>query len=163
MLGIWLKFSALIFATAHFSAQNAAHAEPSFPQRLTLIGGITSAVITDGLVGKTRRTFVRFDSQGDSKGAVLLLPGFGLSSLIYTETPDGRDGWAQSLAAEGYTVYAYNGPRLQVHGGAVVDGRVWQKEQIWRRWGIGSKYPTPIAIHLSRPNTWRLSSIAFRW
>lgn len=41
---------------------------------------------------------------------IVLIPGFGLSSSIYLMTPDGREGWAQFFARNGYPVYVMDLP-----------------------------------------------------
>lgn len=126
----------LIWASALTSAARA----EDYPDRLVPDGATIEPVLSEN----ARGTAIRLAAKGEPRGTVLMLPGAGLSSLIYTETPDGRTGWAQQFAQAGYEVLAYNGPRLRVHG-AVHDtpGRVWGVGQIWQRWGLGDTYPFP--------------------
>jgi Ca2+-binding RTX toxin-like protein len=93
---------------------------------------------------------------------VIMVPGLNLSSSIYLETPDGRDGWAQELANEGYSVYVINDPNFDFSRGFHVEGfktvpvegapaadpsatQGWASQDIWRRWGFGSSEGTPYA------------------
>ncbi len=100
------------------------------------------------------------------KTPVVMLPGHGLTSYIYLSTPDGREGWAQIFARQGYAIYVMDQPNYAVSGfdlrpfEAVRGGQVeppelpgmmiWSNETAWRDWGIGpepgmpfedSKYP----------------------
>lgn len=90
---------------------------------------------------------------------VIMVPGHNLSSSIYLKTPDGRDGWAQALASEGYEVYVINDPNFDFSRGFYVEGftevptdgappadptatQAWDQD-IWRRWGFGSSEGAP--------------------
>lgn len=89
-------------------------------------------------------TAIRLPAEGAARGTVLMLPGLGLDTSIYTGTPDGRPGWAQLFAAEGYDVIAWNSPVLDVHEepGDRPAARRWSEEEIWSRWGIGASFGT---------------------
>lgn len=67
--------------------------------------------------------------------ALVLVPGGGLSSWSYTNTPDGRDAWAQIFAAAGIPVYLLNPPT----GSRDKLGR-WNKTSVWTLWGIGPEF-----------------------
>jgi N-sulfoglucosamine sulfohydrolase len=84
---------------------------------------------------------------------VVMLPGHGLSSYIYLATPDGREGWAQAFARQGYAAYVMDMPNYAVSGfdlrpfdavragqlapGALPGFMRWSNESAWRDWGIG--------------------------
>lgn len=70
--------------------------------------------------------------------AIVLIPGGGLPSWSYTNTPDGREGWAQQFARAGIPVYLMNPPT----GTREELGR-WNKESVWPLWGIGPEYGKP--------------------
>ena len=53
-----------------------------------------------------------------------MVPGHNLVSDIYLETPDGRDGWAYQLPAEGYDVYVINAEETFVKIHKVVGNRI---------------------------------------
>lgn len=91
--------------------------------------------------------------------SVVMIPGLNLSSYIYLTTPDGRPGWAQEFADDGYDVYVINDPGFDFSRGfsvapftnvptagappadpAATQG--WQQD-IWRRWGFGSSQGSP--------------------
>jgi pimeloyl-ACP methyl ester carboxylesterase len=91
--------------------------------------------------------------------AVVMVPGLNLSSYIFLTTPDGRTGWAQMFAADGYDVYVINDPDFDfVKGGFSVppftelppdpppsdpgSEQGWQRD-IWERWGFGSSEGVP--------------------
>jgi pimeloyl-ACP methyl ester carboxylesterase len=100
--------------------------------------------------------------------SVIMVPGHNLSSYIYLTTPDGRPGWAQEFADDGFDVYVINDPDFDFSRGfSVVPFNVvpttgapppdpsatlaWQQD-IWRRWGFGNsegnpypdtRFPTP--------------------
>lgn len=91
--------------------------------------------------------------------SVVMIPGLNLSSYIYLTTPDGRPGWAQKFADDGFDVYVINDPDFDFSRGFSVApftnvptvGRPpanpnatqgWQQD-IWRRWGFGSSQGNP--------------------
>ena len=93
--------------------------------------------------------------------SVIMVPGHNLSSSIYLTTPDGREGWAQQLANEGYQVYVINDPNFDFSRGFHVEGftdvptedappadpnatQAWGQD-IWRRWGFGTSEGNPYA------------------
>lgn len=90
---------------------------------------------------------------------VIMIPGHNLSSYIYLETPDGRDGWALQFAEAGYEVYVINDPKFDFSRGFDVEGfqdvpaegapsanpnakQAWGQD-IWRRWGFGTSQGNP--------------------
>ncbi len=92
---------------------------------------------------------------------VVMLPGRNLSSYIYLSTPDGRKGWGQLFAEQGYDVYVVNSPELDfLTGGFSVDPfyvpveaapaqdpsstRAWQRD-VWPLWGFGYSAGNPYA------------------
>ena len=91
---------------------------------------------------------------------VIMVPGMGLTSSIYLNTPDGRPGWATLFAKAGHPVYVVDEPNnanagfpvsgFNSRGGdaaAEPTGRfmLWGNEMVWRRWGIGSAPGEPFA------------------
>lgn len=78
---------------------------------------------------------------------VVMYPGLGLSSYIYLSTPDGREGWAQAFARQGFSAYVYDPVDTGPSGFAVGPFRsadepapgvnTWSIGQVWRRWGFG--------------------------
>jgi pimeloyl-ACP methyl ester carboxylesterase len=91
--------------------------------------------------------------------SVVMIPGLNLSSYIYLTTPDGRPGWAQEFADDGYDVYVINDPDFDFSRGFSVAPftnvptagappadpsatQGWQQD-IWRRWGFGSSEGNP--------------------
>jgi pimeloyl-ACP methyl ester carboxylesterase len=88
---------------------------------------------------------------------IVMVPGANLSSYIYVTTPDGRKGWADLFADNGYDVYMVNDPKYDFATGGFIapysvpaDGKEatpgseqgWQSD-IWRRWGFGSSQGNP--------------------
>lgn len=55
-----------------------------------------------------RVTYLR--PENPTKPNIVLVPGYGLSSDIWMTTPDLRQGWAQMLYNEGYSVYVLSPP-----------------------------------------------------
>lgn len=89
--------------------------------------------------------------------AIVMVPGLNLSSYLYVTTPDGRKGWSELFADNGYDVYMVNDPKYDFATGGFVepytvpaDGpeatpgseQGWQND-IWRRWGFGSSQGSP--------------------
>lgn len=98
-------------------------------------------------------------ANGRHQVPVVMVPGLNLSSYIYLTTPDGRQGWAQHFAEDGYDVHVINDPDFDfAKGGFSVapfivptSGRPaldpgssqgWQRD-IWQRWGFGSSAGVP--------------------
>lgn len=97
-------------------------------------------------------------SENKTEDAVIVMvPGLNLSTYLYATTPDGRKGWAELFADNGYDVYMVNDPRHDfATGGFVAPYTVpsggpeatpgseqgWQND-IWRRWGFGSSQGNP--------------------
>lgn len=87
----------------------------------------------------------------DFKSPVVMMPGYGLASDIYLETPDGREGWAMQFAQAGYPVYLVepaNSTRAGINPeilNAHIRGRqsapaqlfTWAQELSWTRFGFG--------------------------
>ena len=88
----------------------------------------------------------------EGKRPVIMVPGMGLTSYLYLNTPDGREGWAQIFAKAGYPVYVFDEPNNAISGfevakftGADQPPRImlWANEMTWRRWGIGPEPGVP--------------------
>lgn len=89
------------------------------------------------------------------KTPVVMYPGLGLSSYIYLSTPDGREGWAQTFARQGFSAYVYDPVNTGPSGFAVGPFRsadlpapgvaTWNIGQVWRRWGFGDAPGEPYA------------------
>ena len=89
------------------------------------------------------------------KMPVVMYPGLGLSSYIYLSTPDGREGWAQTFARQGFSAYVYDPVNTGPSGFAVGPFRSadqpapgvasWNIGQVWRRWGFGDAPGEPYA------------------
>lgn len=93
----------------------------------------------------------RFVGVADDEAPVVLYPGLGLSSVIWMSTPDGREGWAQTLARGGHPTYTYD-PVNTGPSGFPVSGfqtttppsvSIWNIDQVWRRWGFGDRPSEP--------------------
>lgn len=82
---------------------------------------------------------------------VVMMPGYGLASDIYLETPDGREGWAMQFIQAGHPVYLIepaNSTRAGINPeilNAHIRGRegdpaqlfTWAQELAWTRFGFG--------------------------
>ncbi len=95
----------------------------------------------------------------EGKLPVIMVPGMGLTSYLYLNTPDGRDGWAQIFARAGYPVYVFDEPYNAISGFEVgkfnevkagtadvselPNIMLWANEITWRRWGIGPEPGVP--------------------
>ena len=85
-------------------------------------------------------------SPSAKKTPLILVPGLGLSSRMFTETPDGRKSWAAYFAEAGYPVYVYNDPAIMINPTLSYSGfnaNQWKAKQAWETWGMGSVYPEP--------------------
>lgn len=85
------------------------------------------------------------------KTPVVMMPGYGLASDIYLETPDGREGWAMQFVQAGHPVYLVepaNSTRAGINPeiiNANIKGResepaqlfTWAQELTWTRFGFG--------------------------
>lgn len=85
------------------------------------------------------------------RSPVVMMPGYGLASDIYLETPDGREGWAMQFVQAGYPVYLVepaNSTRAGINPeilNAHIRGResspaqlfTWAQELTWMRFGFG--------------------------
>ncbi len=85
------------------------------------------------------------------KSPVIMMPGYGLASDIYLETPDGREGWAMQFIQAGHPVYLVepaNSTRAGINPeilNAHIKGResepaqlfTWAQELTWTRFGFG--------------------------
>ena len=107
------------------------------------------------------RWFMHIVPEQANGQSVIMVPGHNLSSSIYLTTPDGRDGWAQQLAADGYQVYVINDPTLISRVASMwTNSRMYPQtvllpadpnasqawgQDIWRRWGFGSSEGNPYA------------------
>ena len=83
----------------------------------------------------------------EEKLPIVMVPGLGLSAYIFTNTPDGRNSWAELFSEKGHTVYVYEDPSIMVHdvdyNKADISGNKWNKSRSWRTWGMGESYPEP--------------------
>ncbi len=87
----------------------------------------------------------------NSEKSVVMIPGHGLSSYIYTSTPDGRDGWTTNFANMGYDTFAVDTNNLSVSGFEIKDFgtetqpqfSTWSINKIWKTWGFGNTPGTP--------------------
>ena len=85
--------------------------------------------------------------------AVIMMPGYGLASDIYLETPDGREGWALDFARAGFPVYLVD-PSGSVRAGVnpeAFNGQIrgrsdqptvfftWTRELAIPRFGFGNE------------------------
>ena len=112
-----------------------------------------SMYVSDALVH-----YIRPES-GRRNISIIMVPGLNLSSYIYLTTPDGRTGWAQMFAEDGYDVYVINDPDFDfIKGGFSVSpftvpiaeapptdpssSQSWQID-IWTRWGFGESRGSP--------------------
>lgn len=115
--------------------------------------GSSSLFVEDALVHIVHPEEKRHDE------AVIMVPGMNLSSSIFLATPDGREGWAQFFAREGFAVYVINDPNFDFSRGFNVPGfthvpargapeadssatQGWPGD-VWRRWGFGSVKGAP--------------------
>lgn len=86
------------------------------------------------------------------RAPIIMLPGYGLSSDIYLERVDGRDGWAMQFVRRGYPVYLVEPTHTTVSGidtGFYLKPKngtgthqlfSWGIKQAWTRFGLGPKY-----------------------
>lgn len=90
--------------------------------------------------------------------SVIMVPGHNLSSYIYVTTPDGREGWAQRFAENGYEVHVINDPNFDFSRGfhpepffAPTEGappadpsaaQGWSRD-VWMRRGFGGSEGEP--------------------
>lgn len=51
--------------------------------------------------------------------AVVMVPGFGLSSYLYLGTPDQRAGWAEIFVRHGFGVFVFDEPNNAISGFSV--------------------------------------------
>jgi pimeloyl-ACP methyl ester carboxylesterase len=107
----------------------------------------------------TNGAYINFiQAENKTEDAVIVMvPGLNLSTYLYATTPDGRKGWAELFADNGYDVYMVNDPKHDfATGGFVAPYTVpsggpgpspqaaqgWQTD-IWRRWGFGLSQGNP--------------------
>lgn len=81
-----------------------------------------------------------------TKLPVIMVPGLGLSSYIFTNTPDNRASWAETFSQQGHDVYVYNDPSIFVNPNLDYSeyqnqASKWQAQRAWNTWGMGSRYP----------------------
>lgn len=82
---------------------------------------------------------------------IVMVPGMGLSAYIYTSTPDGRSGWTNDFAKEGFDTYAIDTNNLAVSGLEIAPFNTenpprlstWGENKIWKTWGFGDKPNEP--------------------
>ena len=107
----------------------------------------------------TNGAYINFiQAENKTEDAVIVMvPGLNLSTYLYATTPDGRKGWAELFADNGYDVFMVNDPKHDfATGGFVAPYTVpsggpgpspqaaqgWQTD-IWRRWGFGLSQGNP--------------------
>ena len=74
----------------------------------------------------------------DKPVAIVMVPGPGMTSEIFTSTPDGREGWAQIFAKAGYSVYVLN------PGGNIRPFTMPRTiDEVWVNWGVGPEAGVP--------------------
>lgn len=69
--------------------------------------------------------------------SIIMIPGGGLSSLIYRTGGTDTTGWSTQFAAAGFTVYLTHPPARPEGKGK------WTPETVWSLWGLGNRYPRP--------------------
>lgn len=69
--------------------------------------------------------------------SIIMVPGGGLSSKIYTQTANNERGWAYQLADSGYSVYITNPAVAEKQGEA--SGRKWSLDSALTLWGWANK------------------------
>ncbi len=87
----------------------------------------------------------------NAERTVVMIPGHGLSSYIYTSTPDGRSGWTSDFSNAGYDTFAVDTNNLAVSGFEIKDFgtetqpklSTWGINKIWKTWGFGDKPEEP--------------------
>ncbi|MTI70345.1 MAG: hypothetical protein FH751_08870 [Firmicutes bacterium] len=95
----------------------------------------------------------------DKKSPIIMVPGLGLSSYIYTSTPDGRHGWMLDFAKTGHSTYVVDTSDLVLSGfdidsfNKVKSGNLdpemqpslstWDTKSIWKKWGFGNRKDSP--------------------
>ncbi len=86
-------------------------------------------------------------SDNTNKYPLIMLPGLGLSSYIYTATPDNRAGFTSLFANNGYSSYAIDTNNLVISGIDVANIpsklTVWDQKSIWKTWGFGTDFNQP--------------------
>ncbi len=98
--------------------------------------------------GRSLVTFYAAAAGGQctKKPAVIMVPGLGLSSSMYTSTPDGRDGWASIWAAKGYDVYVVDAPftdKSGIDASRITGLSRWELSRVYSKWGFGATNGTP--------------------
>ena len=78
------------------------------------------------------------------KPNIVMVAGHSLDSRLYTQTPDGRESFAELVAAQGYNVYVMDTPFYELSG---IDPSRTNTNQanlssVWKKWGFGNTYPT---------------------
>ena len=95
----------------------------------------------------------------NNRPPVVLLPGFALSTDIYLQTPDGRQGWALDFLRAGHPVYLVEPAktaRAGIDPSVVNFGRSgtaddqywlfsWDQQTAWRRFGFGPSFGEPFS------------------
>jgi len=90
-------------------------------------------------------SYAYYASNGDGL-PVIMVPGLGLSSWIFTNTPDGRESWGETFSEAGHDVYVYNDPAIFVnpeldYSEFMDQTSKWQAQRAWGTWGMGQRYP----------------------
>ncbi len=118
-------------------------------------GEITSNTIFIGgkfdgeeYIGQSRVTRLGIEN---SEKSIVMIPGHGLSSYIYTSTPDNRTGWTSDFAKYGYDTYAIDTNNLVISGLEIKDFgtdkqpelSTWSINKMWKTWGFGEEVGKP--------------------
>ncbi len=88
------------------------------------------------------------------KAPVVLLPGYGIAADTYLETSDGREGWAMAFVRAGHPTHIVepshssrsgldSGFALRTVPGGAKALFSWGKNDVWRRWGLGTEPGVP--------------------
>lgn len=90
-------------------------------------------------------SYIHYSSTGNEL-PIIMVPGLGLSSWIFTNTPDDRESWAETFSNSGHEVYVYNDPAIFVNPeldyAEFIDyTSKWGAQRAWSTWGMGQRYP----------------------
>ena len=121
----------------------------------------TRGVPTSGQTQVVEQALVHFliPEMQNHEVPIVMIPGLGLTSYIFMSTPDGRQGWAQTFARNGFAVYVFDEPTNAIssfdvspfNAAKVGDApaadqpsiSIWTSEPIWPRWGFGPEFGVP--------------------
>lgn len=148
-----MKRLILALLVAIVSCKPSEDAAPPTIKRLTILTPKDSLTIHENniklpLAAKTGTVLYYEAKKETNKLPIIMIPSTGLTDYIFTETPDGRDSWADIFSKFGHDVYVYNNPSLLIHDGIDYSAIMkystkLNKEKMWVNWGMGNKYNTP--------------------